>query len=55
MIPMRRVAAVLGTLALFGLAGWGGDATVEVHVKAILKKLGAPGRAVVIAMMHGRG
>lgn len=31
------------------------DATVKVHVKAILKKLDAPGRAVVIAMVHGRG
>lgn len=31
------------------------DATVKVHVKAILKKLGANSRAVVIAMVHGRG
>lgn len=30
------------------------DATVKVHVKAILKKLEAPSRAVVIAMVHGR-
>jgi DNA-binding NarL/FixJ family response regulator len=29
------------------------DATVKVHVKAILRKLGAPGRATVIAMLHG--
>lgn len=29
------------------------DATVKVHVKAILKKLGAPSRAVVIAMLRG--
>lgn len=29
------------------------DATVKVHVKAILKKLDAPSRAVVVAMMHG--
>lgn len=29
------------------------DATVKVHVKAILKKLGAPSRAVVIAMVRG--
>ena len=31
------------------------DATVKVHVKAILKKLGAPSRTVVIAMLHTRG
>lgn len=30
------------------------DATVKVHVKAILKKLAAPSRAVVIAMVNGR-
>lgn len=29
------------------------DATVKVHVKAILKKLDAANRAVVVAMMHG--
>lgn len=31
------------------------DATVKVHVKAILKKLDAASRAVVVAMMHGAG
>lgn len=29
------------------------DATVKVHVKAILKKLDAANRAVVVAMIHG--
>lgn len=31
------------------------DATVKVHVKAILKKLDAASRGVVVAMMHGGG
>ncbi len=31
------------------------DATVKVHVKAILKKLDAANRAVVVAMIHGGG